>query len=394
MNKLLDRILDEYGLIACGWSGDWDLALRSALKRAPNRRYPFYWACRGPLSRVGEDLLNLRRGNVVPITDADNFFGTLQRRVETLIATRRPNVQSVELLIGSAKRYLSRSEYRIQLADLLKEEYSTLIRKLSDASFDLGQQWSVDNFRRRVTGYEAAVEPLARLFAVMGRWGDGGEFSLVREIIGAESRHESVSGTVVWLHMRRYPAVLLLYAYGLGLINAKRYDVLFRLFSHLVRDNRMNFVPLVGQIMLGAWEGGDNKIWQNLEGLDRRKVPLSDHLFEVTSKWKKEYLISEKDFEIDFAFFELLRALSYISANNNKEDLDLTLSNRGTRNFVWAPVGRLVWDTDGRAVVFSLLETTEIKKNILAAGFAGGDEAFLSQSIESFRRLLDEMRWI
>lgn len=50
MNALLDRVLDEHGIIACGWSGDWDHALRAAIQRAPSRRYPFYWASRGPLS--------------------------------------------------------------------------------------------------------------------------------------------------------------------------------------------------------------------------------------------------------------------------------------------------------------------------------------------------------
>jgi hypothetical protein len=30
-NALLDRILDEYGLIVCGWSGEWDHALRQFL---------------------------------------------------------------------------------------------------------------------------------------------------------------------------------------------------------------------------------------------------------------------------------------------------------------------------------------------------------------------------
>ena len=35
----LDRILDEHGLIVCGWSGEWDHALRAAFLRAPNRRY-------------------------------------------------------------------------------------------------------------------------------------------------------------------------------------------------------------------------------------------------------------------------------------------------------------------------------------------------------------------
>lgn len=33
MDGLLDRVLDEYGLIVAGWSGDWDTALRNAIMR-------------------------------------------------------------------------------------------------------------------------------------------------------------------------------------------------------------------------------------------------------------------------------------------------------------------------------------------------------------------------
>ena len=42
-NDLLDRILDEFGLIVCGWSAVWDGALRDALYRAPARRFTTYW---------------------------------------------------------------------------------------------------------------------------------------------------------------------------------------------------------------------------------------------------------------------------------------------------------------------------------------------------------------
>ena len=38
-DQLLDRIFDEFGLIVCGWSAEWDGALRSALIRAPSRRF-------------------------------------------------------------------------------------------------------------------------------------------------------------------------------------------------------------------------------------------------------------------------------------------------------------------------------------------------------------------
>ena len=40
-NQLLDRIFDEFGLVVCGWSADWDVALRNALLRAPSRRFHY-----------------------------------------------------------------------------------------------------------------------------------------------------------------------------------------------------------------------------------------------------------------------------------------------------------------------------------------------------------------
>ena len=39
MDAYVDRILDEFGLIVCGWSGEWDPALRSAFERCKSRRY-------------------------------------------------------------------------------------------------------------------------------------------------------------------------------------------------------------------------------------------------------------------------------------------------------------------------------------------------------------------
>ena len=48
IERLLDRVLDEYGLIVCGWSADWDTALRRAFERAMTHRYATFWAARRP----------------------------------------------------------------------------------------------------------------------------------------------------------------------------------------------------------------------------------------------------------------------------------------------------------------------------------------------------------
>jgi hypothetical protein len=71
---LLDRVFDEFGLIICGWSGEWDHALQSALMRAPNRRYPVFWAARGSLGDAAEDLVQHRKATTFTIIDADQFF--------------------------------------------------------------------------------------------------------------------------------------------------------------------------------------------------------------------------------------------------------------------------------------------------------------------------------
>ncbi|WP_405551017.1 SIR2 family protein (plasmid) [Streptomyces globisporus] len=44
VDKLLDQVLDEYGLIIAGWSANYDPALVNALKRCPTRRFDTYWA--------------------------------------------------------------------------------------------------------------------------------------------------------------------------------------------------------------------------------------------------------------------------------------------------------------------------------------------------------------
>jgi hypothetical protein len=61
LNDLLDRIFDEFGLIVCGWSGEWDTALRSVIERVSTRRFGTYWTTRSKPSPVAEKLIALRR---------------------------------------------------------------------------------------------------------------------------------------------------------------------------------------------------------------------------------------------------------------------------------------------------------------------------------------------
>ncbi len=84
MNTYLDRILDEFGLIPAGWSGEWDTALRNAILRMPNRRYSLYWLAYSEPSAEAQELIDFRRGRDIQGMGADEFFKTLLLKVESL----------------------------------------------------------------------------------------------------------------------------------------------------------------------------------------------------------------------------------------------------------------------------------------------------------------------
>ncbi|SEA64501.1 SIR2 family protein [Nitrosospira multiformis] len=129
-NELLDRIFDEHGLIVCGWSGLGDVALRKAFLRAPNRRYSIFWAARENLKGDAQELAKHRGACVIPISDADSFFSTLQQNVETLEQSHCQNPCSIELLVNNTKRFLAKPEHRIKLDDLFIQETNRLIELL------------------------------------------------------------------------------------------------------------------------------------------------------------------------------------------------------------------------------------------------------------------------
>jgi hypothetical protein len=82
---LLGRILEEYGLIVVGWSGDYDPALAAAVMAAKARRYPAFWAARkGTLAETAKTVVAARSALVVPVRGADHLFEDLAVRLERL----------------------------------------------------------------------------------------------------------------------------------------------------------------------------------------------------------------------------------------------------------------------------------------------------------------------
>ncbi|NTI78589.1 SIR2 family protein [Rhizobium rhizogenes] len=392
-NTLLDRIFDEHGLIICGWSGEWDHALREAMLRAPNRRYPIFWALRGSPGTGAEELIEQRKAQRLPIADADTFFGTLYQQVETLTLSRRQNPMSVELTVNIVKRQLARQEDRIKLDETMSEQAAQLLARLHTAEFSIHDGWSVEGLERRVSVYENVSEGLAKAMGAMGRWGSGTEFPIARDIIlaGYQGAIEQRSGLSVWIELQTYPAVILFTAYGLGLVRAERWETLHQLFTLAMPREDRDPKRLIDTLFLWEWRGEDKAIWQNLDGLKDHKTPLSDHLCDLFRGWAYSFAGVTPDFDLLFDRFEALGALAHLE-KIEEAALDETLS-RDTTAKERMSVGRIGWRSSGRRAIDHEFRFTATRAELLTAGFAKGSQKYMDLYLTNLGRIASWMEW-
>ncbi len=393
-DRLLDRIFDEHGLIIVGWSGEWDHALRAAFLRAPNRRYPVYWAARGSIASSAQDLVNHRHARTVPITDANSFFTNLRECIETLSQSNQKNPLSTDLLVSSAKRYLAKPEYRIQLDELFAGETDRLLNQLDTAAFSPGGRWNQADFRVRVQKYESVTEALARMIGVLGRWGDDSEFGIALDVIRSlYSNAEMIgSGLAIYLNLRSYPAALAFTAYGLGLTRAERWGALHQLFSTMIVRQYKAPIRVVEILFLLAWKGTANDAWKQIDGLENQKTPFSDHLLSLFLEWSRSFNGIAPDFELMLERFEILGSLAHLERNEKAEILEAQSSDLPNSR-MWMPVGRVGWHESNADKLLSEIQTKPTKQKILEAGFAKGDPEFLDAFIENFSRFAARMSW-
>lgn len=393
-DTLLDRIFDEHGLIICGWSGEWDHALRRVFLRAPNRRYPVYWAARGSLGTGAQELADHRRAKVISIAGADEFFQALQQRVETLELSQRQNPFSIEAMVASAKRYVAKPEYRVQLDDLISQEAQRLMEQIGGGQFSPHEAFTQESARARVAWYEAQTEAVARMAAVLGRWGDGSELQMVVDLVRGLylTAEKEGNGSVLWLGLRSYPAVLVFTAYGIALTRALRWHTLHEFLVTLWPREYRDPQRVVSTLFLQAWKGHQESLWLQMEGLERHKTPLSDRLFEVMTSWSSSFMGISVEFELFFARFETLAALAYLEAER-EETLEIASKNPDGRPFAFMPVGRVGWSESSSTVLMLELQSDAVASALVSAGFANGSRRFLELFVDNFKRFARDMSW-
>lgn len=383
MDRLLDQVADEYGLLVCGWSSDWDPALRRVLERCASHRFTTYWAARGEPSEAAKQLIQLRRAELISIEGADPFLSRIAEMIVALREMRRADPISTAVAVQTIKRYLPETRHRVRLHDLVMDEVVNLEETISEANFPPGAPFSKDDFLVRVQRYEAATATLRELLLAGAYFGERDHHSLWRTVL-----ERVVAGTVTpqggvgaYLGLRRYPALLLFYAVGLGATAAARMDTLAMLFEGIVvtKDERKR-VPLP-QILSWTDVFTSEQVTRMLPGMER--TPVSDHLHALFTTSLRPYAGNLTRYDEVFNRFEYLNFLVYADQAIRLE-----------RN-AWGPIGRFAWQHSPvftPDVVDREIEERWMEWAPLISGLFGGDMDRLQRVRESMKEFLGRVR--
>lgn len=379
LDKLLDQILDQFGLVVCGWSAQWDTALRAAIERSSCRRFTLFWAARGKPTSEADKLIALRRGTTIDISDADGFLSKVQQLVEGIEQSNRPHPQSVEAVAALTKRLLSDPNQLISLSDLVHEETESALKAIEAATALILQHkgktdgaFVAKSFER----YRGAIERVQALAIQGGAWGGAAHLALWPQIIQrlATPPKMNPSNAAEWL--RLYPAMVLIYSIGLA---AAAQDRLANFREVLYRPKFRDHSETTPLITRRFWADMHDPI-KSIKEHERQYTPRSEHLFVVLREPVRRFLPDDKQYEDAFDQVEYLIALAYL-------DLD----NEESRFYgPWTPPGRFAWKA--RSSGHSRLYQAEAELKAEGAGWAPLRAGFFSGQPERAADLQIKLR--
>jgi hypothetical protein len=304
VDDLLDRIFDEFGLVVCGWSAEWDPALRSALERCPTHRFPAYWTGLRELQGHAQTLSTLRRARFIRIDDAASFFLQWLEKISALDSIEESPLTTHEF-IASVKSYVTEDRHKVRLYDLLLSESQRIAKDVLETSVT----GSVDRepFLRRVIHYENLSLKLRSAFSVGCLWDDY-ERNLWNDCLSVLGMVHSASGVEPWIQLQKYPALLLLYSGGITALFGQKY----RILRSLLQDARIAYhTDRVGPavVWLDPYYVMDIDRGRLLPGFERHYLPLSEYLRQFLANDVGQFLPTSADYYKAFDRFEYLFGL-------------------------------------------------------------------------------------
>lgn len=232
---------------------------------------------------------------------------------DILVTVPAVTINDTEMtIIDQAKEYIADENQRIRLHDIVSQETRAVLADSSEDNFPVGNSWTPEEFAQRVMKYEKLISNLAGIQAILGYWGQAIHQDVLtlapKRISG---RIDISSGMNVWLELRWYPIMLMIYNSGIGAIAAGKYENLNSLLLAPAIDklDQSKKTNLADAMIRSVSELP--KAFKTLPGQERQHVPVSEYLFKRIQPQLDDLLFLGSDYEQYFDRFEIFLSLIY-----------------------------------------------------------------------------------
>lgn len=310
MKSYLHRIFEDFGLITCGWSGEWDKGLVDIINGASQSRYNSFFACVGEANDSLIALSFRRSGELMPIEDADNLFTELYEQVLALEKYDANANMTREMMMARVKRYLSSEQYNIEFADII-EKYganaSSQIIDVAKYNFTLNK----DVFERYLEIHLRAVAPLLDAAILTARWGKECHIKLFGEILKKLCIKSIVDNEIAETQcLHALAPMLLLNTIGVACVKFHRFKELDDILKltvpadNFMGNNREHILSMLG---ITHWK---KEVWDTM--LEENFLyPLSGFLRKQLVSIFEDTFVVRSEFISAFDIWEHLKALVY-----------------------------------------------------------------------------------
>lgn len=385
-------VLDDFGLIVCGWSGAWDKALRKCIVMPCASKFATYWLARGEISSEGLEVIQSRGAEVIQIESAESFFPLLIEKIEALSSLDSSSPSSAESAIASAKRYIADPQQRIKLQDLIEKELERTYHMISpDDNTPAMTQPSKETFRTYLSEIQKMQENLNALLETLSYYDEGMNSSMLTKSIERLSRYAKYS----FSHLEFFPALYALYACGISALSAGKFNNLAAvLLATTYRiENSREKQPLIKYTNVVHVFDRVPKDWVPRENASREFTPFNNYLFDALRPVLKTHLPDDNDYVEMFDLFEYMLSLTFLSEVADH----------------WCPVGCYAYryrerfggltdETWGRSPLMAFVrEGQKLGSNweLLRAGFFNGSLGQLNAMVTKHREFTNQVvaRW-
>ena len=243
---------------------------------------------------------------------------------------QEPEGLSSNTLVQKLKEYLD-LDYRIQVYDLVINEARTIFDKLTTDFPSMARNpFSPEELARRLNYYETLISPLQNLMITGCYWGESREERVWVNCLELIANMPREPGIDLWVTLRLYPALILLYSGGIAAIAAEQYDNFRSLITKSKLIDERKSVPIILGLNSELIETRDARKIPGMEGHNR--TPLSDYLYSQLRGSFREIIPQDSFYQRYFDYFEYLSALVFVD-----------ISNPEIRSEVWGPLGCFGW---------------------------------------------------